>query len=207
MRFLKFITSKAFLVQLILAGITAVLLVFLTLKWLDYETDHGEKIKVPDLSKLQLDEVDDKLGDLDLRRTILDSVNYNPSYPKFSVIEQDPEPGRYVKENRKIYLKLNPSGYPKIEIPDLIRHTKRQVEPTLRSMGFEIGDTVYKHDIAKDAVLELYADGEKIKPGDKVKKKTTIDLVLGDGETEKSKDEDDKDDKSDEEGDEEKQDD
>ena len=45
---------------------------------------------------------------------IQDSANYNPDYPKFSVIEQDPLAGNQVKENRKIYLTLNPSGYRKV---------------------------------------------------------------------------------------------
>src|SRR5699024_10318042 len=87
-----------------------------------------------------------------------------------------------VKERRTIYLKLNPSGYPMIAMPDLIRNTKRQVIPTLKSMGFEIGEITYKPDIARDAVLELYANGHKIMPGDQVMKTTIINLVLGSGD-------------------------
>lgn len=187
MNFFKFVFSKTFLIQLILAVIVTVILGFLTLKWLDSYTHHDEKIEAPNLSKLQLDSVKIKLDKLDLRYVVLDSVNYNPDYPKYSVIEQTPKPGKFVKEGRKIYLKLNPSGYPKIEIPNLYRHTKRQVIPTLRSMGFKIGDITYKSDIAKDAVLEMRTKGVKIEPGDKVMKTTTIDLVLGDGEPEVDK--------------------
>lgn len=181
MNFFKFLFSKTFLIQLFLAVVVVVILGFIALKWLDYTTDHGEKIKVPDLSKLQLDSVDQKLDGLNLRRQILDSANYNPDYPKYSVIEQTPKAGKFVKSRRKIYLKLNPSGYPKIEMPNFLRHTKRQVVPALRSMGFEIGDITYKPDIAKDAVLEMRANGEKIEPGDKIMKTTTINLVLGNG--------------------------
>src|SRR5699024_5209096 len=147
--------SKTFWLQVVLAIVATILLAFLTVKWLDYETSHGESVQVPDLSKLSLDEVDDQLKQFNLRRQVLDSANYNPGYPKFSVIEQTPEPGKRVKEGRKIYLKLNPSGYPKIEMPNMIRHTQRQVLPMLKSLGFEIGDITYKPDIAKDAVLEI----------------------------------------------------
>lgn len=66
-------------------------------------------------------------------------------------------------------------------IPDLIRRTRRQAEPTLRSLGFEIGDVSYKPDIAEDAVLELRHKGKKLEPGDELMKTSTIDLVLGDG--------------------------
>lgn len=182
MGFLKFIFSKAFLIQLGIAIGVVGILIFLTLQWLSITTNHGQGIEVPDLSRLSLDIVEKKLEETDLRYEILDSANYNPDYPKYAVIDQAPEAGKLVKENRKIYLTLNPSGYPEIEIPNLIRRTRRQAEPTLLSLGFEIGEVTYKPDIAKDAVLELRHKGKKIKPGDKLMKTSVIDLVLGDGE-------------------------
>ncbi|SFN29939.1 PASTA domain-containing protein [Salegentibacter flavus] len=177
----KFIFSKTFLIQLVLAVIALIVIAFLALKWLDYSTNQEQRIEVPDLSKMSLDKVDDRLATLELQYEILDSANFNPDFPRFSVIEQVPEPGQYVKENRKIYLTLNPSGYRKVIIPDLIRRTRRQAEPTLRSLGFEIGDVTYKPDIAKDAVLELRHEGQKIEAGDELMKTSKIDLVLGDG--------------------------
>lgn len=177
----KFIFSKTFLIQLVLAVIALIVIAFLALKWLDYSTKQDQRIEVPDLSKMSLDKVDDRLATLELQYEILDSANFNPDFPRFSVIEQVPEPGQFVKENRKIYLTLNPSGYRKVIIPDLIRKTRRQVEPTLRSLGFEIGDVTYKPDIAKDAVLELRHEGQKIEAGDELMKTSKIDLVLGDG--------------------------
>src|SRR5690606_24202445 len=102
-------------------------------------------------------------------------------YPRYAVIDQVPRPGDHVKENRKIYLTLNPSGYRKVMVPDLIRRTRRQVEPTLRSLGFEIGDVTYKPDIAPDAVLELRHKGRLVEPGDELMKTSVIDLVVGDG--------------------------
>lgn len=64
---------------------------------------------------------------------------------------------------------------------NLIRKTRRQVEPTLRSLGFEIGEISYKPDIAEDAVLELRHKGKLIAPGDEIMKTSVIDMVLGDG--------------------------
>jgi beta-lactam-binding protein with PASTA domain len=181
MGFFKFIFSKTFLIQLVIAAILVVVIVFLALRWLDYSTNQDQRIEVPDLAKLSLDVVDDRLAAKDLRFEIIDSANFNPDFPKYSVIEQAPEPGQLVKEDRKIYLTLNPSGYRKIMIPNLIRRTRRQAEPTLRSLGFEIGDVTYKPDIAKEAVLELRYKGKKLEPGDELMKTSKIDLVLGDG--------------------------
>lgn len=180
MSLLKFIFSKTFLIQLGLAIIVFIVICYLGLMYLDISTNHDQRIEVPDLSKLALDEVDTVLEELDLRREILDSANYNPNFPRYSVIEQAPEAGKFVKENRKIYLILNPSGYGKREIPNLIHKTQRQVEPTLRALGFEIGDVTFKPDVGQD-LLELRHNGRKIEPGDKLMKTSIIDLVIGDG--------------------------
>lgn len=178
----RFIFSKTFLIQLVLAGIVIVVLAFLTMQWLDYSTNQDQRIEVPDLAKMNLDNVEDRLNEMDLDFEILDSANFNPDFPRYSVIDQVPAPGKFVKEDRKIYLTLNPSGYRKIEVPNnLIRKTRRQVEPTLRSLGFEIGEISYKPDIAEDAVLELRHKGKLVEPGEKLMKTSKIDLVLGDG--------------------------
>ena len=182
MSFFRFLFSKTFLIQLVLAALALVVLVFVVMTWLRFSTNQDQEIEVPNLARMSLDRVDIKLDELDLRREILDSANYNPDYPPFTVIDQVPLPGKHVKENRKIYLTLNPSGYTKVEIPDnLIRRTRRQVEPTLRSLGFEIGTITYKPDVAPDAVLELRHKGQKLEPGMKLLKTSKIDLVLGDG--------------------------
>lgn len=182
MSFFRFIFSKTFLIQLVLAVVALLVIAFLALQWLDFSTNQDEHIEVPDLSSLPLDEVEQRLDEMDLRYEILDSANYNPEYPKYSVIDQAPLPGKEVKENRKIYLTLNPSGYRKVTIPpNLIRRTRRQVEPTLRSLGFEIGDVTFKPDIAQDAVLEMRHKGQLVEAGDELMKTSVIDLVLGDG--------------------------
>lgn len=177
----RFIFSKTFLIQLVLAIILVVVLGYATMQWLDYTTNQGDRIEVPNLAELSLSDVETMLKEKDLRYEILDSANFNPDYPRFSVIEQVPKAGKFVKENRKIYLTLNPSGYRKIMIPDLIRRTRRQAEPTLKSLGFEIGEITYKPDIAENAVLELRHNGELIEAGDELMKTSKIDMVLGDG--------------------------
>jgi len=181
MSLIRFVFSKKFLQQILLAGIVVIAMVFGLLWWLGYSTNHNQKLEVPDLSKLSLDEVEEILEENKMRYAILDSANYNPDYPPYSVMEQIPQAGAMVKENRKIYINLNPSDYPKLDIPDVIGKTLRQVEPTLLAMGFNIGTKSYKPYLAEDVVLEMHHKGRKIMPGDKVQKTSTIDLVVGDG--------------------------
>jgi beta-lactam-binding protein with PASTA domain len=184
MSFIKFLFSKAFLRQLLIALGVLVILVFGMLFWLKSSTNHNQKIRVPSLAKMSLTEAQEKLDEIDLRIEILDSSNYNPEFPKYSVIEQIPKAGEYVKENRKIYLTLNRSGYVFLKIPEVVGKTRRQAEPTLLSMGFKIGKITRKPYIALDEVLELQYKGKKISPGDELQKTSVIDLVLGDGEGE-----------------------
>jgi beta-lactam-binding protein with PASTA domain len=182
MTFIKFLFTKVFLKQLSIAIIALLGLAFVILFWLKFTTNHDQKIEVPSLAKMSLDTAENKLNEVNLRFEVIDSSNYNPDFPKYSVIEQIPKAGEFVKENRKIYLTLNRSGYVYLKIPEVVGKTRRQAEPTLISMGFEIGRITYKSYIALDEVLELSYKGKKLKSGEKIQKTSVIDLVLGDGE-------------------------
>lgn len=177
----QYLTSKSFFKQLLLAFGIIIVLVFLILQWLSYATDHGNEITVPDLRKLTEQQAEEKLDELNLGYVLLDTVDYNKDFPKYTVVQQDPLPGAKVKDGRKIYIKVNSADFGMVTIPDLIEKTLRQAEPSLVALGLEIGKKTYKPYLGKDMVLEMYADGKKLKPGDKVKKASKIDLVLGDG--------------------------
>ena len=181
MSLLKFVLSKSFLKQLVLALIILIVFIFLIKWWLAGTTNHDQRIAVPDVKGMTLETVEQELSNADLRFFIIDSANYNPDYPKYSVIEQNPAAGKFVKENRQIYLVLNPSGYRKLTIPDVIDKTRRQAEPTLKALGFKIGKITYIDHIGKDEVRELKHKGKTIKAGEQLQKTATIDLVLGNG--------------------------
>lgn len=181
MSILKFVFSKSFLKQLLLSLIILVIFIFLIKWWLGSTTNHDQRIAVPNIKGMTLELVEQELSSADLRFIIIDSANYNPDYPKYSVIEQNPAAGKFVKENRKIYLVLNPSGYRKLSIPDVIDKTRRQAEPTLKALGFKIGEVSYIDHIGKDEVRGLKHKGKEIKPGDQLQKTSTIDLILGNG--------------------------
>ncbi len=181
MSIFQFIRSKRFFKQVAMAVLVTLVFVFLLKWWFGVTTNHDHKIQVPDFQKVTLEEVAKKLKELDLRFEVIDSASYNPDYPNTSVIEQNPEAGEFVKENRKIYLTLNPSKYRDVVLPDLNGRTKRQAMTHLRSIGFKIGTLTYVKDIGKDVVRGMRHNGEKIQPGKKLPKNSTIDLILGDG--------------------------
>lgn len=177
----EYLKSKVFLVQMLIALAIVAILGYLFMHWLTYITEHGNEITVPNLSKMSEQQVEEKLDELNLNYVLLDSVDFKKGYPKHSVVEQDPLAGAKVKEGRKIYIKINSSGFSTVRIPDLIEKTYRQAVPTLKSLGLEEGTITYKPYLGKDMVLEMRLHGKKLNPGDKVFKSSKIDLVLGDG--------------------------
>ena len=181
MSFVKFLTSKVFFKQLALAIVALVVLSFIILKWLDVTTNNGEFVVVPDLKGKSIETVKIELKDNDLDFKLQDSANFNPKYPKYSVIEQNPAAGTQVKENRKIYLILNPSGYRKVEVPNILKRTFRQAKPQLQALEFQVGNITYIDNIGKDVVLGMKHNGKTLKPGTQLPLTSTIDLVLGNG--------------------------
>lgn len=181
MSLLKYLSSKVFFGQIIIAISILAGIGFLFMYWLTFATNHGDEIVVPNLTKLNTEQVSDRLGDLNLEYVLLDTMDYDPKFPKLTVLEQDPISGVKVKEGRKVYIKLNANGFTSVRIPDLIQHTYRQALPTLKSIGLNEGTITYIPDIGKDMVLEMSFNGKVLKAGDKVLKASKIDLVLGDG--------------------------
>ena len=177
----KYLTSRVFFGQVLAALAIIAVLGYLFMHWLTFTTDHGHEIAVPNLSKLTEEQVEDKLDELDLDYVLLDSVDFRGDYPAFTVVEQDPLPGTKVKVGRKVYIKINASGYSSVKLPDLIDKTYREAVPTLKAIGLEEGTITYEPSLGKDMVLAMRYKGRNLKPGERVMKSSKIDLVLGDG--------------------------
>ena len=177
----KYLSSKVFVAQVLAAIAVIAVLAFLFFHWITFITNHGDEITVPNLAKLTPEQVESKLDELDLDYQIIDTVDYNPNFPKLTVVQQEPTSGSKVKGGRTIYVKLNASTFKMVAVPDLIEKTYRQAIPTLKALGLEVGTTKYVPYIGKDMVLEMWINGKKVKPGLKVYKATKVDLVLGDG--------------------------
>ena len=181
MSLFKFLTSRTFFIQAFLALAIVVGFTFLVIQFLDFRTNHGQEIKVPDLSKMKLEIAEEKLNELDLEVFLLDTVEFNADFPPFTILEQDPKAGSLVKDGRKVYVKLNAGEFTDITIPEFKDKTFRQISSTIKSLTLKEGKITYKPHIAKDVVLQIYQNGRRLRAGDKVKKNSTLDFVLGDG--------------------------
>ena len=181
MRLIEFLKSKTFLKQIIFIGLLSLGLIFVMLRWLTYTTNHNQKIEVPDLSKMVYKDYVNKLESLNLNYIVIDSSNYSNKYPAKSVISQSPKAGSFVKENRKIYLTLNPSLYKTITIPNVWGRTKRLAIGRLNSKGIQVEGFLYISDLGKDVVRGVVYKDKRLTSKDKIPVNSKVYLILGNG--------------------------
>lgn len=181
MKIIRFLSSKTFVVNLVVIAIVAILGIFALQKYLDVITDHGEVVVVPDLSTYSLSQVENELEGLGLSYEIMDSSEFKKNYPPGSVVDQYPNPGSEVKNDRTIKLTLNPLSERKLELPDVIDIPRIDAVYRLESRGFKVGQVRYVPDLGKDNVLAVEINGKRVEVGEKFEKGTKFDFVLGMG--------------------------
>jgi len=176
----NFIKSKTFLYSILVMLLVIGVSMYMLYNWLGSYTHHGESITVPDVRGMSEEKLVRFIEDKHLNYKIVDSL-FEDSKAPGTVIEQDPKPDSKVKENRTIYLTVNSSRPPKVKMPDLIDVSFRQAEAILQTFGLRVGQTIYRPDLAKNAVLAQMYKGHSISPNTEIYKGSAIDLVLGDG--------------------------
>jgi beta-lactam-binding protein with PASTA domain len=160
--------------------VTTIVLLWLSLRFLDIYTHHGQSIVVPDFKGLHQNELDEYAKDNNLKYVIIDSI-FDFSLEKGAVVMQDPAAGTKVKRNRKVYLTVVAQKPEQVPVPDLVDLTLRQATAMLESYGLKVGKLQYVPDIAKNAVLKQKYEGHIIEEGARIDKGSKIDLVLGQG--------------------------
>ncbi len=180
MRLKQFLKSKAFYKHLGLAIVIASTLIWITLQSLSFYTNHGEKIKVPNLYGLSLKESAKLVKENKLRYTIYDSV-YNSDLPAGCILDQSPKVNALVKRKRTIFLTINSHKPEQIRFPNLVDNSFRQAYEILITNGFKIGKLKYVDYDYYNLVLHPEYKGDTINKGDLIDKGSRIDLVLGKG--------------------------
>lgn len=176
----KFLTGRPLWVNIVAALMLLAVLIMLFLGSLDFITQHGKYEKVPSIVGKNINEARRILEAKGFEVQIQDSV-YIDTVPKLAVIRQSPEGDATVKINRTIYLTINRSMPPLVEMPNLVGFSIRNAEMYLQNLGLRMGDTTFRPDIAKNAVLEQLYNGKPITAGTKIYMGSSISFVLGDG--------------------------
>jgi beta-lactam-binding protein with PASTA domain len=195
MSFLKVETWKDVLLHLVAMIVLTLLIGYLILYvWLPIYTNHDQKIEVPKLENLSVEEAEDLLDDLDLRLEIQDTV-YKSNFKPGVINRQEPKAGSFVKEDRRVYVSVNAFEIPKVEINEKmlveLKNTNlATVSSKIRQYGFEIGDTNYVLGKYPDYVLNTFYKGKSLDKGMKVPKGSKIDIEVSDGKDQSEEPED-----------------
>lgn len=176
----KFITAKPLWVNILFSLVLIFVILFIFLLSLNYFTQHGKTLTIPMVTGVSLAEAEKILEVNDFEIIIQDSVYVDTAGP-LSVLRQFPEADAVVKENRTVYLTINRAVPPMIEMPNFINMTYRSAEIAVKQYGLNLEDTLYRHDFARNAVLDQQFNGESIKPGTRISMGSNIVLILGSG--------------------------
>ncbi|KMQ67627.1 serine/threonine protein kinase [Chryseobacterium sp. FH2] len=177
---LKSLFNWKVLLNLVVAIGVFVGLVWLTFRWLEYHTKHGQETPVPNVVNKSVHEAIKILDDSGLEYEV-DSFKYDPKYRPFQVLQVYPSPGSRVKDGRTIVLKVNPRTWAKVAVPDVINKYAGLAFQRLDQVGLKVGDTIYEPSIQKDAIIRMLFKGNAIKPGTLIPRFSTVDVVVGSG--------------------------
>lgn len=183
----KFLLSRVFFTNLILAVIATIMIVFMFTCGLESYTHHGEKITVRPLVGRSLAEVEELLKANKLQYVVSDT-SYHSDYEPWAVLAQNPKAGALVKENRTIYLTINSDQPPLAALPDVIYKSVRDATTRLNKYGFKVKEVTYRptQEVSgRDGnyVLEALIDGKPIKAGALLNKGASVTLVASSGST------------------------
>jgi len=154
--------------------------IFTFIEMLDWITGHGKYEKVPSVTGQNVDAAKLTLLNKGFGVEVTDSV-YDNTVGALSIVKQSPDAEALVKHGRTIYLTINRASAPQIGMPNLVGFSIRSAQMYLQSLGLKMGDTSYRPDIARNAVLEQRYKGYVIKPGTRIPIGSAISFVLGSG--------------------------
>ncbi len=161
---------------LILLGIVIVIFIVFNYAIMPYYVSHYETVKVPRLTGMNVIEAKDLLEKtgLDIKEA---DIKYDEKIPIGQIIDQNPPADVMVKSGRRVYVTVC-GGEQLAEVPGLKGRTLRDAKFALEQRGLKLGETVRKNtnEFPQDVVVS-----QIIQPGSKVKKNTSIELIVSNG--------------------------
>ncbi len=185
-KFFRFFISKQFLINVAAILIVWAIIIYSEMAYLKSHTNFGEKIEVPVFYKIHMDDLDEFVGDKNIKYTIQDSV-YMDGWPKGTVCWQYPRPtdssGMSVKSGREILLSVVPMNPQMIKMPDVVDLSKRMAESSLDALGIRTKISYAPATEGKGFVLKQLYNGSPINAGTAIPKGARVELVVSQGVT------------------------
>lgn len=176
-----FIWTKHFLKHLGLIVLAYFVIISIVVFYLDFSTNHGQKLEVPSLVGKRFSAVKSSLENSELEFEVLDSI-YAPNYPEGTILSQDPGPTDstdvHVKAGRIVRLRLSKKTR-LVEVPSLIDKSERFAQSVLKNRGLKYTISYRPTSESNGAVLEQKYKGKEIQEGTRLPIGSTIQLVVG----------------------------
>ncbi len=181
MGFFYFLGKRKFYLQILIAVLLTIFLIWGVLQSLAWYTRHGEVYLVPDFSGKTVKELKDQHYDQYFTLNVIDSV-FDKNHAPGSIVMQNPLPGSQVKQGRNIYFTVVARRPEMVEMPNLKNLSLRQALVTLEEKGLPVANLNYVDYFAKNAVIDQYVNGQPIEPGTQLPKGTYVTLIVGRGD-------------------------
>lgn len=176
----SFLISKAFFKSLAIAFVVVVIMVFVTIKGLDYYTDNGSYILIPKLEHRDADSLMVLSSTDYLQYEVIDSM-YADDFMPGTVVLQNPTQGAKVKKGRKVYLSIVAKTPELVSMPNLLDLSIRRAIDVVQYAHLKVDRVEFADDIALNAVIEQLYKGDTIPPDSLLPSGASITLVVGNG--------------------------
>ena len=174
------IWGNIFVRNVLLAFTIILLLIIITLGWLNVYTKHGKAVVIPDVKGLQVQEASVFFEKNALRYEIVDSAYIKNAKPG-SIVEMIPQAGTKVKENRIIYLTINAFSTQTLVAPEVKDLSQRQALAMLKAIGFENIDIELVPGAYQDLVVGLQCRNREVSTGERLPIDSWLTLVVSSG--------------------------
>ncbi|WP_080905663.1 PASTA domain-containing protein [Parabacteroides sp. Marseille-P3160] len=172
--------KNPFFLNFMLAVLVTLILIVLTLQWLNGYTRHNQSVTVPDVKGLSIGEAAEFFRNNQLDYTIVDSV-YTSGVAPGAIAEVVPAIGSKVKQGRIIFVTINATSSKKASIPDVEDLSYRQAQALLQARGFTSIEISYIAGTYKDLAIGVASGGKTLSPGTLVPIGTPLQLLVSDG--------------------------
>ena len=172
-----------FVVNLLVMGVLALVIIFFTLKGIDRYTKHGEAVSIPKVEGMSVQKAESLFATNGLHYEISDSI-YLKDKLGGVILDCIPPTGSKVKEGRIIYVTVNRFNAPLIQVPDVADNSSsRQARVRVLAAGFKLTeDELIPGE--RDWVYDVKYKGIELGIGEKVPFEALLTLVVGNGEEE-----------------------
>jgi len=176
--FFKFFVSKKFIINIVLAIVFILVVLFGSLFYLKSFTNHGKQFFTPNFEGLSVAEAQILANEKKIRIKVIDSV-FEAHGERGSIVDQTPSFNFMIKKGRTVFLTKKTNIPQRVSMPNLRNISLIQATSEIKSYNLLIGKLDYRNSKYENLILEQIIDGEVIKPGTMINAGTKIDLVVG----------------------------